>query len=64
VRASNLAKRRSRSSLVSNPTPLLRVLAGVVALTADRLVRFRLLVELPSLPLTRFDSLFITLRIL
>jgi hypothetical protein len=61
VRASNLAKRRSRSSLVSDATPpFLPAVVRVVDLTADSVVRFTLLPELPFLPLTLFDSFFIT----
>ena len=60
MRASNLANRRSRSSLVSDATPPFLPTVVRVDLTADRLVRFTLLPELPFLPLTRFDSFFIT----
>jgi len=64
VRASLLANRRSRSSLVSELRLLLPVTAIVLVLdfVADRLVRFTLFVELRFLPFTLFDVLFIAIR--
>ncbi len=60
MRASLLANRRSRSSLVSELRLLLPATAIVLVLDfADRLVRFTLFVELRFLPFTLFDVLFI-----
>ena len=59
VRATLLAKRRSRSSLVSNLAPFFPGLVRTADLATERLVRLTLLPELLALAVARFDCFFI-----
>ena len=63
MRASLLANRRSRSSLVSELRTILSASAIVLVFdfVGDGLVRFTLFVELRFLPFTLFDVLFIVM---